>query len=330
MLHRVHLDFATREREGERRRHARSLDRRPCTLLPAGPRSVFSASSAVRPRADLPSISTMRSPDEMPACSAGVAVQRGDDGDPAVAHVHLDADAGVVAARALVEPAESALVEEDGVRIVQLSDHARHRLSVQQRVGERVDVVAAHVRQHLVEQARARRSRRVARAPRPRARSASRPTPVRSTAPPPQLLLVIASHSRAECSAASAIAAFNVQMPRGDGKVPGHRRRECLPHAPGHVPLASRSLDRDDRTALRMRSLPLGPREGVERSRHALVERLPLALHAVVRRRPLRRPGQPLGHGKGQQEREVGTRPPVAKRFAARTSCSGNPRPPIW
>jgi len=81
-------------------------------------------------------------------------VKRGDDGDPAVAHVHLDADARVVAARALVQTAEPPLVEEDRVRVVQLAEHAAHGFAVEQRIGKRVHVVAAYVRQHFVEQPR--------------------------------------------------------------------------------------------------------------------------------------------------------------------------------
>ena len=58
-------------------------------------------------------------------------------------------------ARALVEAAQTAGIEEDGVRIVQLTQHSCHGFLIEHGIGEGVHVVAPHVRDHFLEQSRA-------------------------------------------------------------------------------------------------------------------------------------------------------------------------------
>ena len=155
VLDRVHLDVAPSERERQRRRHAGPLHddaHARAGRAAQGLQRFFGRQSARRLAVDLD--------DAVAGGHARLlgrrAAERRDDRDAAVAHVHLDAHAGVVAARALVEAAQAPLVEKHRVRIVQLSQHARDGLAIQQRIRERVHEVAPHVRHHLVEQARAR------------------------------------------------------------------------------------------------------------------------------------------------------------------------------
>ena len=80
--------------------------------------------------------------------------QRRDDGDPAVAHVDLNAEAGVVAGRGFGELAEVVRLEEYRVRIAQLIEHAVDRHLIELALVERIDVVIGDVGQHVVEQPR--------------------------------------------------------------------------------------------------------------------------------------------------------------------------------
>ena len=79
--------------------------------------------------------------------------QRRDDGDPAIAHIDLDAESGVVAGRGLGELPEVIRFQEYRIGIVQLVEHALDRHLVQLALVERIDVIVGDVRQHVVEQA---------------------------------------------------------------------------------------------------------------------------------------------------------------------------------
>jgi len=76
-----------------------------------------------------------------------------DHGDPAVAHIDLDAQAAVVPGGLLGEEPEVVRLQEHGVRVVQLVQQAVDRHLVEPSLVERVDVVVGHVRQHVLEQA---------------------------------------------------------------------------------------------------------------------------------------------------------------------------------
>jgi hypothetical protein len=151
MLHRVHLDHAPGEGEGDAGGDARPLDRHPHR----GPgratqrlQRLLGGEAAGGLPVDLHDPVAGHDPDALGRRSG----QRADDGDAAVTHVHLDADPRVVPARALVQPAEAPGVEEDGMRIVQLVEHAAHGAPVERGVGQRVHIVAPEVLEHLLEQ----------------------------------------------------------------------------------------------------------------------------------------------------------------------------------
>ena len=79
--------------------------------------------------------------------------QRRDDGDPAIAHLDLDAEAGVITGRRFRELPEIVRFEKDGIGIAELIQHAVDRHLVESLLVERVDVIIRDVCQHVVEQA---------------------------------------------------------------------------------------------------------------------------------------------------------------------------------
>jgi hypothetical protein len=85
----------------------------------------------------------------------GRAGERGDDGDPAVADVDLDADAGVVPAGALGQPSKTVTGQIDRMRVVQLAEESLDGLLVEVVLWHRVDVELRHVLEDVVEEARA-------------------------------------------------------------------------------------------------------------------------------------------------------------------------------
>ena len=80
--------------------------------------------------------------------------QRRHDRDPAVAHVDLDAEPGVVARRLLGERLVVVAGEQHRVGVLELLQHAAGGLIVQLGLADRVDVVGVHVAEHVVEQPR--------------------------------------------------------------------------------------------------------------------------------------------------------------------------------
>src|SRR5688500_3974432 len=91
-------------------------------LVPGVPRSARDASSTVQPRVEAPSTAVMRSPVTIPAAS-GPAGQRRDDRNAFLARVHLDAEAAVVAGRALGHTLEPAGGKIGGMRVAELAQH---------------------------------------------------------------------------------------------------------------------------------------------------------------------------------------------------------------
>src|SRR6266576_2492359 len=80
-------------------------------------------------KASGPSTPTRRtlSSTALPRSLRGRVGKRRHDGDPSVSDVDLDAQTAVVAGRRFVERAEVVPLEEDGIRIVQLVEHAVDR-----------------------------------------------------------------------------------------------------------------------------------------------------------------------------------------------------------
>ena len=75
------------------------------------------------------------------------------DGDPAVADLDLDSETAVIPGGGLVQGLEVVSLQEDGVRVVQLVEHAVDGQLVEAALVDRIDVVVGDVREHVFEQA---------------------------------------------------------------------------------------------------------------------------------------------------------------------------------
>ncbi len=81
--------------------------------------------------------------------------QRRDHGDPPGANLDLDAESAVVARRGLGEGLVIVALEQVGIGVVQLVQHADRGLLVERRFADAVHVVRLHPGEHIIEQARA-------------------------------------------------------------------------------------------------------------------------------------------------------------------------------
>src|SRR6266513_741501 len=75
------------------------------------------------------------------------------DGDPAVADLDLDSETAVIPGGGLVQGLEVVSLQEDGVRVVQLVEHAVDGQLVEAALVDRIAVVVGDVREHVFEQA---------------------------------------------------------------------------------------------------------------------------------------------------------------------------------
>ena len=118
---------------------------------PTGPRIMSTASSRVRPSVLSPSTWVMKSPDCMPASSAGVPVDGGDDLDEALLLGDLDPEAPELAARLGAHVLEILLRQVGGVRVERDQHPVDGRLD-QLGLVHLLDVLRAHALEDVAEE----------------------------------------------------------------------------------------------------------------------------------------------------------------------------------
>src|SRR6476646_8318067 len=82
----------------------------------------------------------------------GTTRKRCDHDQPAITQVGLEAKPRVVTRCRFVEPSEPIRRKKGRIRIPQLVEHSVHRLLVQRRVADGVDVLVLHAPEHVVEE----------------------------------------------------------------------------------------------------------------------------------------------------------------------------------
>src|SRR5687767_13863784 len=139
------------QRERDRRKRARPLDlqREARSRLPAERLHRFLQSPSLRAAA----IDLDDAISGLDACPLrGTSRGRRDYYDPSVPHVDLYADTGIVSGRRFVKAPELVGGEQRRVGVLELVEHSVDRHAVHHGGRERVDVVAIHVREHVIEE----------------------------------------------------------------------------------------------------------------------------------------------------------------------------------